>query len=148
MDGGHLVHVRECGALPRAVPINELRLTIAGIPRTKKNSQRVVPRGGRHIPLPSKAWADWAADAVPKIEAWAQRVKLAPLAYPLNCAAVFYRDALRGDAVGFYQGLADLLEKAGIVEDDKWIVSWDGSRLRKDASRPRVELVLTRSTDQ
>lgn len=134
--------------MPRAVPINELRLTIPGIPRTKKNSQRVVPRGRRHIPLPSKAWADWAADAAPKIEAWAQRMKLAPLAYPVNCAAVFYRDALRGDAVGFYQGLADLLEKAGIVEDDKWIVSWDGSRLRKDASRPRVELVLTRSTDQ
>ena len=66
-----------------------------------------------------------------------------PIARPVNCAALFYRDALRGDAVGFYQGLADVLEKAGIVENDKFIVSWDGSRLRKDAARPRVELVLT-----
>jgi hypothetical protein len=29
-------------------------------------------------------------------------------------------------------------DDTGIVENDKFIVSWDGSRLRKDASRPRV----------
>ena len=148
MDGGRLVHGRECGDASRAVEIGEIRITIPGIPRTKKNSGRIVPREGRHILLPSEAWQTWADSVVPSIRAWAQRVKLVPLAYPVNCAALFYRDALRGDAVGFYQGLADLLEKAGIVENDKWIVSWDGSRLRKDASRPRVELVLTRSTDQ
>ena len=120
-----------------------ITLVIPGIPRTKKNSGRIVPRGRRHIILPSEAWKEWCDAVVPQLEVWALRNRLQPIAYPVNCAALFYRDADRGDAVGFYQGLADVLEKAGIVENDKWIVSWDGSRLRKDASRPRVELVLT-----
>lgn len=120
-----------------------LTLTIPGIPRTKKNSGRIVPIGGRHILLPSEAWQTWADAVVPAIKAWATRQRLQPISRPVNCAAVFFRDALRGDAVGFYQGLADVLQHAGIVENDKHIVSWDGSRLRKDASRPRVELELT-----
>lgn len=139
--------VRGAAEKGTAVPPSEVRLVIPGIPRTKKNSQRVVPRGGRHIPLPSEAWEAWAKQAVPKLKAWALRQKLQPIAHPVNCAALFYRDALRGDACGFYQAIADILEHAGIVENDKFIVSWDGSRLRKDASRPRVELVLTNAKD-
>ena len=69
-----------------------------------------------------------------------------PIDTPHNIAAVFYRDANRGDAVGYYQGLADLLEKFGIVSNDKWLVSWDGSRLRKDKLNPRVEVELTPTT--
>lgn len=61
----------------------------------------------------------------------------------LNCAAIFYRDANRGDAVGYYQGLADALESAGVLSDDKWIMQWDGTRLAKDAKRPRIEVTLT-----
>jgi Holliday junction resolvase RusA-like endonuclease len=60
----------------------------------------------------------------------------------VRCAAVFYRDADRGDAVGYYQGLADLLEKRGVLANDKQIADWNGSELRKDAQRPRVELTL------
>lgn len=120
----------------------ELKLTLPGIPRTKKNSGRIVHAGGLRL-LPSKAWERWANMVSPMLRAWALRNQLQPIASPVNCAALFYRDADRGDAVGFYQGLADVLEKAGIVENDKHIVSWDGSRLRKDAARPRVELALT-----
>lgn len=69
--------------------------------------------------------------------------KLVPLAVPVNCAAVFYRDANRGDLFGYLQGLGDFLQKWGIIEDDVLIRTSDGSRLDKDASRPRVEVVLT-----
>ena len=62
---------------------------------------------------------------------------------PHNCRALFYRDAARGDAVGYYQGLADLLEKRGVISNDKWLVSWDGSRLEIDKENPRVEVTLT-----
>lgn len=61
----------------------------------------------------------------------------------LNCQALIYRDADRGDAVGYYQGIADLLEKLRILSNDRMIVAWDGSRLLKDPERPRVEIVLT-----
>jgi hypothetical protein len=110
-----------------------VRFTIMGSPRTKKNHGWRT-KHGKH--MPSKAWAKWAA--------WAE-LDGAPfgILWDVNCKALFYRDAKRGDAVGFYQGLADLLEKRGVVVNDKQLVSWDGSRLLKDKDNPRVEVELT-----
>jgi Holliday junction resolvase RusA-like endonuclease len=127
-----------------------LRLTIDGAPRTKKTHNRIVVvkskgRATRRIVLPSEAWESWAEHSNLLI---AQQIRRAPITCPLpdrpyNCAAIFYRDAARGDAVGYYQGLADLLEKAKVVTNDKHIVQWDGSRLLIDRDNPRVELTLT-----
>lgn len=94
--------------------------------------------------LPSKPFEDWN---------WAAQLHLIPartrgaaiglpFTSPVNCKAYFYRHALVGDAVGFYQALADAMEEAGIVENDRLIVSWDGSRLLKDAANPRIEVTL------
>jgi hypothetical protein len=66
-----------------------------------------------------------------------------PAKLRLNCCASIYRDADRGDANGFYQGIADLLEKLKVISNDRMIVSWHGSELYKDAALPRVELTLT-----
>ena len=116
-----------------------MTLTILGAPRTKKNHGQRLRMGTRTLNLPSKAFLAWQTVAMLQL----RRVGgLPPIAYPVNLRATFYRDALRGDAVGFYQALADVLEEAGVVQNDRWIVSWDGSRLEKDAKRPRVELVL------
>lgn len=141
-----------------------LTFTVPGPPRTKKTSNRLVMAGGKHRVLPSESWEMWCNAAVPVLavmlgpmRAGVERTRVkvegreitmdgtykGPIAHPVNCRAIFFRDALRGDAVGYYQGLADLLQKARVVEDDKWIVSWDGSRLAKDAERPRVEVVLS-----
>lgn len=125
-----------------------LRLTILGIPRTKKNSARIVRgRTGRPCPLPSAAWCKWCDSVSPPIRSALARAGVAPISHPVNCRAIFYRDANRGDAVGYYQGLADVLEKAGVVTNDVCITTWDGSRLRKDAANPRVELELTPAKD-
>ena len=107
-----------------------IRLTVTGAPRTKKNSGRIDTRRGYPIIFPSKAWEKWLKTAV--IVSGSPDSPLSfhsEIAYPVNCRAIFYRDRRIGDAVGYYQGLADLLEKRGVVKDDKWIVSWDGSRL-------------------
>jgi hypothetical protein len=61
----------------------------------------------------------------------------------VNCEARIYRDRNTGDAVGYYQAIADTLEKIGIVENDRLIVAWDGTRLLKDAENPRVEVTLS-----
>lgn len=58
----------------------------------------------------------------------------------VRCAATFYRDRNHGDAVGYFQGLADLLEKRSVLKNDRQIVDWAGSQLLKDAKRPRVEV--------
>src|SRR3990167_9800113 len=55
-----------------------------------------------------------------------------PLTESVNCRALFYRDANRGDFIGYAQGLADLLEKRGVLTNDVCLVSWDGSRLLVD----------------
>lgn len=120
-----------------------LRLTIPGPPRTKKNSPRVVSTGGFAKVLPSAAWEAW----LDQIKTWIKRTQVAKclpmISVPVNCAALFYRERAIGDADGYYHGLADVLESIGAVENDRLIVSWDGSRLRKDSRNPRVELVLT-----
>lgn len=114
--------------------------TINTAPRTKKNHGRIVMRGKHPRLLPSEAFEVFEKKATLLLSH--RRGLLKPIDYPVNARVVFYRDALRGDAVGYYQAIADVLEKAGIVSDDKWIVSWDGSTLAKDASNPRLEIEL------
>lgn len=124
----------------------------ASAPRTKKTSNRIVQikakGGGRGFTkiLPSKAHEDWFKLAMQEcvvIKAkMRQRGVELPLPHSLNVRAIFYRERLSGDATGFYQALADLIQAAGIVINDSQLVSWDGSRLRKDAAKPRIEVFL------
>lgn len=116
-----------------------MKLTIYGAPRTKKNHGFVAKVGGRRLHMPSKAWQIWMKTA----EIVYAGGVAGPITTPVNCCAIFYRHALVGDAVGYYQGLADLLEKRDVVADDRFIISWDGSELRKDKDNPRVDVELT-----
>ena len=150
------------GRVLAPVDARRVKLTVSGPPRTKKN-HRVHTRAG--VPLPSKAWTAWVKSAEITMDANGRRYTLAELkGWPLvvwfaqtvgagkvtdppyreayNVRALFYRDAERGDAVGYYQGLADLLEKRGVIANDSQLRSWDGSRLLKDAGNPRVEIEL------
>ena len=127
-----------------------MKLTITGAPRTKKTSNRIFRVKGRPVVMPSKAWTQWVETAriVDMDDTDIGRLDTVMIGYPIprgidvNCAAVFYRDARRGDAVGYYQGLADLLEKREVVANDAQIVSWNGSRLDVDRTNPRTEIVL------
>lgn len=128
-------------------------LVVDGPPRTKKTSNILATAGRRRIVLPSKAWTKWTRGARVMFNVmfnyagadaplWTPIALMQPVRSKVNCRALFYREADRGDAVGYYQGLADLLEKRTVIVNDRQIVSWDGSRLLKDAARPRVELWL------
>jgi len=122
--------------------------TILGPPRTKKTSNRLVRAGGRARILPSKANVGWTNAAVLQLQAAFRKWSRGwvgghgPVSVPVNVRALIYRDANRGDAVGYYQAIADALEAAGVVENDRLCVSWDGSRLLVDRARPRVEITL------
>lgn len=123
-----------------ALPAGGYRLMIMGAPRTKKNHGTRLKIGGQVKTVPSAAWRAWRDEALKQIPAG-----MLPDA-PYNCAALFYRDRAAGDAVGYFQGLADVLQEAGVVSDDKWLLAWDGSRLMKDATNPRVELMISALT--
>jgi hypothetical protein len=99
----------------------------------------VVHEGRRKV-LPSIQWTRWkeALKASGQVKPW-MRLR----DQPYNCCALFYRDADRGDAVGMYQGCADVLEELEVVSNDRWIVSWDGSQMLVDREAPRVLVTLT-----
>lgn len=140
---------------------------VEGPPRTKKTSNRIVTFHGRdrstgkpkefHKLLPSEQFEQWFKDAMTlapfcRRELEAQGLQL-PVSGPVQVTAIFYRDADRGDLTGYMQALADWMQSsnkhrtgAGIIVDDVQIYSWDGSRLAKDAARPRIEVLL--QTDQ
>lgn len=115
------------------------RIVIPGPPRTKKNHGRIIRAGGRVRMIPSAPFEEWNKTA----QIYLRMARIQTITQPVNCCAMFYREKSIGDAVGFFQALADALEEAGIVENDRLIVSWDGSRMRKDAKNPRIEVTLT-----
>ena len=122
--------------------------TIGVCPRTKKTSNRFiqVPIPGtrltRPMMLPSKAYEEFD-EAAQRVLMLVRRKLAKPIDVPVNCEALFYRERKDGDAVGYYQALADTLQKAGIVINDSLIISWNGSQMLKDQSRPRIEVTLT-----
>ncbi len=152
-----------------------MKLTVHGEPRTKKTHNQTILVGrqlaawlrpllslpDKHLArailnrvkvIPSKAHREWVKDS--RIEFHQEGPLSLPLLdQPYNCKAIFYRSRRIGDAVGFYQGLADLLQDKNIsatrgvvlnvLTDDKWIQTWDGSRLEIDRAKPRVEVELT-----
>lgn len=116
-----------------------MRFVIFGPPRTKKTHGRIVRAGGRLRLLPSAAHEAWAHSAVRQLR---QQHRDQPIAAPITVAALFFRERSVGDLVNYMQALADALEKARVITNDRLIVSWDGSRLAKDAQRPRIEIVI------
>ena len=106
------------------------RFALPGAPRTKKNHGKVVQRGRRKFHVPSDAFTAWQAGCLAHV--LKNPVLKLGLESPVNCTAIFLRDRENGDAVGYYQGLADVLQHCGIVVDDKLVTQWDGSRLMRN----------------
>lgn len=132
--------------------MSELCLYVPGAPRTKKSHNRVIyvgprcgacKRGAHPKVMPSEAWTAWKDAAVPGLRATLAAAGVGSITWPVNCQALFFRDADRGDSQGLYQGLADVLQEGGVLADDKWIKSWDGSRLLLDRQDPHTLVVLS-----
>ncbi len=116
----------------------DLQYVIKSVPRTKKTSNQGVVIGDRARMFPSAKFRSFARSAIPQLRA--QHIGQPPYREPVRVSATFYREANRGDLIGYMQALADVLEDAGVVENDRLIVDWDGTRMTKDKDFPRVEL--------
>lgn len=68
-----------------------------------------------------------------------------PLDRPCQVLAEYYMPNRAGwpDLVGLMQATADLLEEAGVLENDRLIYGWTETRIKGiDKGRPRVEIVI------
>ena len=121
-----------------------MTFTILGRPVTKKNSQRIVGVGGRRTILQSRQYIAWEMSAVAQLRVQARG--LAAANRPCAMRALVYRDRDVGDLLNYLAAVSDALERAALVENDRLIVSVDGSRMLIDRQRPRVEVELTAFT--
>ena len=115
---------------------DELELVLLFAPRTKKG----------HTTLGIKQSAGYTRFKNAVVKHLASLTTQLGLPLPerrYNCAAVFYVDNDAADTVGLMQGLADALENAGVLTNDRQIATWDGTRQELARLNPRVELTLT-----
>ena len=142
---------------PREIP----GFVFHGPVRTKKTGQQIVtiPNKGAHrcracghikgFPrlIPSEAYKVWHLDAMRQSLGIKSGLKKAGIALPIaglvSIKALVYQDANRADAVGLYESIADLLQDCGILQNDRQIEHWDGSRRLVDKANPRVEIYLS-----
>lgn len=120
----------------------KLSITLVGNPRTKKNSLRLVKVRGRTIPIQSARHDSWYKDAAKQLKELLKNEPNLPITTPVHVQATFFRVDRRADLVNLMQALADLLEKEGVLKNDRQIVSWDGSRQEKDTEHPRTEVTI------
>jgi len=117
-----------------------MKLILPGSIRSKKNSKRIYGFGKFKKVLPSEAYLAWEEEARRAVVSQLScDFKLITGEISIN-AQIYYKGQ-RPDLSGCLESIGDAME--GILyENDKQIVSWDGSRLHHDLINPRTELSL------
>lgn len=121
------------------------RIVLFGRPITKKNHKAIgwaTRKDGTRYkrPVNAKAYQEYQESCLWQLKQY--RVRFTG---PVRVTARYWMPNRRGwpDLLGLEQATADILEKAGIIEDDGLVVSWDGSRIMGiDPGNPRVEIEI------
>lgn len=119
-----------------------MEIEIEEIPRTKKNSQRIVIVRNRPIIIPSKEYKEYekrCSKYMPTIEE--------KIDYSVNLKCVYYMPTKRRvDLNNLLEATTDMLVHYGVLEDDNRdiVASFDGSEVRYDKGRPRLEIEITK----
>jgi len=144
-------------------PLEIPGFVIRGPVRSKKNSPVVVnigpmcmrcgKRAGFPKVLPSEAYRTWEADAIRQCTLIKPKLRAAgvelPIVHPIGIEALFYLAPTKSGAMrldcpdlsNLMGAVADMLQEAGIIQDDRLIADWDGSR--RLLGEPRVEVFIT-----
>jgi len=125
-----------------------MKIIIPGNAIAKKNSQRVVRMGRRHAIRASKAYDKWEKAALQHLQCRYGGVVWKG-GYPLRFHVFFWRANKRKfDLSNMIEGPQDVLQKAGIIEDDSMrhvVPVFDGWDI--DKNNPRVEIYLEKYCD-
>jgi Holliday junction resolvase RusA-like endonuclease len=121
-----------------------LTMTLLGKPISKKNSQKIWYNKalGRLMIVPSDQFKRYEKECLRQIPP-TQKLKLE--GNLRLCARYWMPDRRVVDLLNLLAATSDLLEKAGVVVNDKDFINFDGSRIvGVDKERPRVEILITR----
>lgn len=134
----------------------ELRYTVLGDPRTKKNHQKIAG-AGRRCPVCGKFEKQWVrqgsahdkfADMViPQLIPRPPQ----PIEERVNVRYLFYMKTRRVvDESNLIAAMDDILVDSGILADDncRIVAGHDGTRVRYDKENPRCEITITTMTDE
>ncbi len=124
-----------------------LKITVPGRVCPKKNSPRMVYVGGKKKPrrsvlLPSESWIAYRDYC--EFYFW-QIGNYATITGPVRIQVQYWLSDKRWkpDLVGILQSISDILEYYKVIENDRQIESYDGSRpmgLDKDLPRCEIEI--------
>lgn len=125
-----------------------MNIILYGRPITKKNSQEICinQRTKKKFIRQSERYIQFEKDCLWQLKQHKERLK-----GPVMATFKYWMPNRRGwpDLVGLIQATQDILEKAKIIENDKYIVSLDGSRIMGiDKDNPRTEVELIASSTQ
>lgn len=113
-------------------------ITLKGRPATKKNSGRIVFKNGKRIIIPSEAYENYEDACL-----WQLAGKKLHISGIVVVECKYYLPNKRSwpDLIGLLQATSDILTKAGIIDDDKWICSYGESCIAGiDKDNPRAEI--------
>lgn len=117
-----------------------MEIVILGQPRTKKNSSRIALINNKRVLLPSKAFKEYEKVALMQLA----RVQAVHGPVSVLCRYYLQNRAHWPDLVGLLQATSDILQAAGVIDDDKYIVNYDGSMIAGiDKDNPRAEITIT-----
>ena len=116
-----------------------MEIVILGQPRTKKNSSRIALINNKRVLLPSKAFEEYEKVALMQMG----RVQAVHGPIAVRCCYYLRNRAHWPDLVGLLQATSDILQAAGVIDNDKYIVNYDGSKIAGiDKDRPRAEITI------
>jgi Holliday junction resolvase RusA-like endonuclease len=117
-------------------------ITLPGRPITKKNSQQIfINRStGKPFITQSEQYKQYENECL-----WRLKGQAVGIRENVHLVCQYWLPNKRGwpDLVGLIQSTQDILEKAGVLLDDKQVVSLDGSEIAGiDKDNPRVEVFI------
>lgn len=113
-------------------------ITLKGRPATKKNSGRIVFKNGKRIIIPSEAYENYEDACL-----WQLAGKKLHISGVIVVECKYYLPNKRSwpDLIGLLQATSDILTKAKVIDDDKWICSYGNSCIAGiDKENPRAEI--------
>lgn len=114
--------------------------TLTGRPISKKNSRRIFRRGRKLVNIPSSAYEKWENHALVQL----MGVEKPRISTPVHIEYIFtFKGKMQSDLDNIEAGINDILEKAGIIEDDVLIEGKSVPRVKRGAKDWMTEIIIT-----